>query len=178
MIYIILFSCSYLESKEDARTIVKKWLNQEITLLDSINTTSQDSLWQFMLKKEFKILTVRDTNICTECILKLYDWGKLIREIDTISQNTSFLFVVHAKDYDIVNSWIKKNKFSYPIFYDYTNKMNILNKFPKNPQYQTFLLDKDNKILLIGSPIGNHHIWNLYKQIIRKEPETFLKPPH
>lgn len=104
--------------------------------------------------------------------------GKIIREIDTISQNTSFLFVVHAKDYDIVNSWIKKNKFSYPIFYDYTNKMNILNKFPKNLQYQTFLLDKDNKILLIGSPIGNHHIWNLYKQIIRKEPETFLKPHH
>ena len=137
MIYIILFSCSYLESKEDARTIVKRWLNQEITFPDSINTTSQDSLWQFMLKKEFKILTVIDTNICTECRLKLYYWGKLIREIDTISQNTSFLFVVHAKDYDIVNSWIKKNKFSYPIFYDYTNKMNTLNKFPKNPQYQT-----------------------------------------
>ena len=55
MIYIILFSCSYLESKEDARTIVKRWLNQEITFPDSINTTSQDSLWQFMLKKEFKI---------------------------------------------------------------------------------------------------------------------------
>mgnify|MGYP000925728807 FL=1 len=49
--------------------------------------------------------------------------------------------------------------------------MNTLNKFPKNPQYQTFLLDKDNKILLIGSPIGNHHIWNLYKQIIKKESE-------
>ena len=92
MIYIILFSCSYLESKEDARTIVKRWLNQEITFPDSINTTSQDSLWQFMLKKEFKILTVIDTNICTECRLKLYD---------------------------------------------YTNKMNTLNKFPKNPQYQT-----------------------------------------
>ena len=74
MIYIILFSCSYLESKEDARTIVKRWLNQEITFPDSINTTSQDSLWQFMLKKEFKILTVIDTNICTECRLKLYEW--------------------------------------------------------------------------------------------------------
>ena len=58
MIYIILFSCSYLESKEDARTIVKRWLNQEITFPDSINTTSQDSLWQFMLKKEFKIMSV------------------------------------------------------------------------------------------------------------------------
>ncbi len=81
MIYIILFSCSYLESKEDARTIVKKWLNQEITLLDSINTTSQDSLWQFMLKKEFKILTVIDTNICTECRLNFRICNQLVINI-------------------------------------------------------------------------------------------------
>lgn len=33
--------------------------------------------------------------------------------------------------------------------------MNKFNYFPKNPQYQTFLLYSSNKILLIGNLIKN-----------------------
>lgn len=164
---LVLFSC--IKSQENAKTIVNNWLNKEIRLPDSINQTKQDSLWQLMRKKQFKILTVIDTNICTECRLKLYEWRKLIKDIDSISSNTSFLFVVHSKNYNNVNSWIKKNKFDYPIFFDYTNKMNKLNYFPKNPQYQTFLIDSSNKVLLIGNPIKNKPLWDLYKKIISRE---------
>jgi hypothetical protein len=38
-----------------------------------------------------------------------------------------------------------------------------LNHFPKQQQYQCFLLDKDNKVLMIGNPVTNPKIWDLYK---------------
>lgn len=63
----------------------------------------------------------------------------------------------------------QKNKFEHPIFYDTLNKMEKLNHFPKNNTFRTFLLDKNNHVILVGNPIGNKTLWNLYKQIITRE---------
>ena len=58
------------------------------------------------------------------------------------------------------------NKFSYPIFYDYKGECNKQNKLPQHVFYQTFLLDENNKVLLIGKPTPGSNLWNLYKKII------------
>lgn len=168
-ILLIFFSC--ISQQERAEDIVNKWLHQEIKLSDSINT-QQDSLWQLMLNKDFKLLTIIDTNSCTGCRLRLYEWNRYIKEIDTINPHVAFLFVVHAKDYTVVDVIKKQNKFTYPIFYDYKNKVGQLNNFPQNPRFQTFLLDKNNKIILLGNPIGNHRMWKLYKKILSGEITT------
>ncbi|WP_455508961.1 hypothetical protein [Butyricimonas paravirosa] len=163
LILLICFSCT--PRQEKANDIVNKWLHQEIKFSDSINPP-QDSIWQIMLDKEFKLLTIIDTNNCTGCRLKLYEWDRCIKEIDTVNSNVAFLFVVHVKNYSVVDIIKKQNKFTYPIFYDYKNKIGQLNKFPTNPRFQTFLLDKNNKVVLLGNPIGNHRMWKLYKQVL------------
>ena len=43
-----------------------------------------------------------------------------------------------------------------------------LNRFPKQDRYKTFLLDKENRVVLVGSPANNDKLWELYKQQIRK----------
>ena len=60
------------------------------------------------------------------------------------------------------------NHFEYPLFLDKNRQMQQINNFPKEPMFQTFLLDKNNRVLLIGNPIGNTKLWNLYKDIIIK----------
>ena len=89
--------------------------------------------------------------------------------MDTINPNVAFLFVVHVKDYTIVDVLKKRNKFTYPIFYDYKNKIGKLNDFPKAPRFQTFLLNKNNKVILLGNPIGSHRMWELYKKVLSEE---------
>jgi hypothetical protein len=42
--------------------------------------------------------------------------------------------------------------------------INHLNRFPDESTYQCFLLDKNNKVLMIGNPSLNPKIWELYKQ--------------
>ncbi len=167
-IFTILAFSSCTSKEEKAQNIVNQWLGKEVKFPTTINT-QQDSIWNLMINKELKLLTVIDTNNCTECRLRLYDWEKYIKDTDTINPNVTFLFIVHAKDYAIVDLMRKKNKFTCPIFYDYKNKVGLLNKFPKNSRFQTFLLDKNNKVILLGNPIGNHHMWKLYKQAFTGE---------
>jgi hypothetical protein len=60
------------------------------------------------------------------------------------------------------------NDFKYPIIYDYHNDFDKLNHFPPYP-YRTFLLDKNNKVLLIGSAINIHVMCEKYLKIMNSE---------
>ena len=59
-----------------------------------------------------------------------------------------------------------RERFSYPVFIDIKGTINDLNRFPQTTQYQCFLLDKDNKVLMIGNPVMKMRIWELYKSRI------------
>lgn len=52
---------------------------------------------------------------------------------------------------------------------DYNDELNSLNHFPSDERFQTFLLDKDNRVLAVGNPIHNPKIKELYLKIIRGE---------
>jgi hypothetical protein len=71
--------------------------------------------------------------------------------------------------------------FNYPVFIDMNNTINRLNHFPQQQSYQCFLLDSNNKVLMIGNPTLNPKIWELYKKIITgeisdKPPITIVEP--
>ncbi len=42
------------------------------------------------------------------------------------------------------------------------------NPIPSDYRFHTFLLDKDNRVVLVGSPIGNPKMWELYKSTIAR----------
>lgn len=44
--------------------------------------------------------------------------------------------------------------------------MNLLNHFPIDDSFRSFLLDRDNKVVIIGNPIHNPNIKKLYEKII------------
>jgi hypothetical protein len=53
------------------------------------------------------------------------------------------------------------------IFYDTDNALWKANpNLPHDPEFQTFLLDREQKVVLIGSPARNNSLWKLYKQQI------------
>lgn len=163
--FLICFACQDQEIKRNIRL----WLNKKIILPVKLHYTPEiDSIWNNLLSHKYKIMTVVDSNTCTDCHLNLYEWKKLIQEIDSITNNTAFLFIIHSKDYALVNIIKEKNKFNYPIIYDYDNKIGKLNNFSHDPRFQTFLLDSNNKVILLGNPTKNPYMWDLYKKIIQR----------
>ncbi|GHT28790.1 hypothetical protein FACS189432_07220 [Bacteroidia bacterium] len=61
---------------------------------------------------------------------------------------------------------LKRDGFNYPVFIDMDNRINQLNHFPSEQSYQCFLLNKDNKVIMIGNPVLNPKIWELFKKQI------------
>ena len=92
--------------------------------------------------------------------------SKKIEEIKSLSSEIEVIFIAYQKDYTDLEFLCKKNFFNYPIFYDKTNDMNKINNFPTSSLLQCFLIDQNNHIILIGNPIRNDNIWDLYKKAI------------
>ena len=86
-------------------------------------------------------------------------WARCRRQL-------TFIFYAHLKNYEEFEVYTGINRFNYPIFYDYEGKCDRQNHLPDDVFYQTFLLDENNKVQLIGKPIPDSKLWELYKKII------------
>lgn len=65
-------------------------------------------------------------------------------------------------------------RFVYPICIDTLDVLNKINHFPSDMQYQTFLLDKNNKVMAIGNPMQNPRIKELYWNIISGRQDSSM----
>jgi hypothetical protein len=96
-------------------------------------------------------------------------------EDSLILNKVDFLFYFQPKKEEDFAFLLKTERFKYPIYLDIKNEINQLNHFQTKMEYQCFLLDNSNKVLVIGNPTLNPKIWELYKKIITGEISD--KPP-
>ncbi len=166
-IALILSGCY---SKEDQnKKVVQEWYGKTVVIPSSLkpkvagrDTTISASE---ILDKDYNVLTFVDTTGCTECNLRLYDWRLLIEEVKQYSKEINFIFVIHSSNFDEISAFAVKNKFNYPLFYDYDNSFAKANKnLPAQPEFQSFLLDNEGKVILVGNPVKNKSLWKLYKK--------------
>ena len=160
------------KQQKKVESIVKEWVGKEIKFPDNFqcNLSGKDTSYMMcasLIESEFKILLYVDSTGCTDCKLQLMEWSDLINEINYIQGNKlSFLFFFHPKDITELQLILQRNNFRHPVFIDTKDKINHMNKFEKKSDYQCFLLDKNNKVLMIGNPIQNTKILELYKKQI------------
>jgi hypothetical protein len=168
IIFIVLFlgSCQF-SRKESIKKIIQEWQGKEILIPSDISFKSlgRDTASYYLWNNPYKIFTYIDSIGCSSCQLGLYEWKLLIDSCRLQPIDIGFIFAVHSSDFKRFNEEVRLDNFDYPIIYDEHNYFEKLNKFPSAP-YRTFLLDKDNKVILIGSPINNPQLWELYKNVI------------
>ena len=61
---------------------------------------------------------------------------------------------------------LEEYNFSYPVCYDTKGEFMALNKFPKQEGLCCFLLDEDDKVVLIGNPLFNEQVEKLYLETL------------
>ncbi|MFW5700282.1 MAG: hypothetical protein ACOCWM_01220 [Cyclobacteriaceae bacterium] len=175
LLVVFVFSstgCKKQSRKAEAKSIVKEWIGKEIKFPDDFqcNLSGKDTSYMLcadLLESEFKILSYVDSTGCTDCKLQLIEWDYLINELNYVQgDKLSFLFFLHPKDITELQLLIQRNNFQHPVFIDTKNEINLMNKFAKQSKYHCFLLDKNNKILVIGNPVQSIEILELYKQQI------------
>lgn len=164
----IFFSCK--ESDKDKITrLVKEWEGKEIHFPPrSIFTIQGKDTVDFPFEKaEYKIVTYVDSIGCISCKLQLPRWKSFIHTVDSISHvKVPFVFYFHAKTIKELRYVTRRDDFHYPICLDIKDEFNSINHLPSEMLLQTFLLDKDNKIIAMGNPVHNPKIKELYLQIL------------
>ncbi|MDR1340067.1 MAG: hypothetical protein LBK58_08465 [Prevotellaceae bacterium] len=170
LISILLLSCHSNKNNETEKIklIVREWQNKTIKIPPGsieYKVTGRDTICPDIWSKPYKILTYVDSIGCTGCQLGLPQWKQFI-DLSVIEQlDIGFIFIVHSVDYEIFELMLQESDFHYPIIYDRNNDFDKLNHFSKSA-YRTFLIDKDNKVLLLGSPVYNPELIKLYKKTI------------
>ena len=157
--------------REDATKIVSEWTGKQIKFPDGLSCTSmgKDTTCIDLYSDNYKILLYVDSLGCSSCRLKLSEWKQIMAEADSLfNGKVDFLFYFQPKKQDEkeLQFLFRSNGFNHPVFIDLKNEIDRINKFPSQTGYQCFLLDRDNKVLMIGNPSVNTGIWQLFKGYI------------
>lgn len=180
-IEIGLLSCTENKNDEFSKT-VRDWTGKEIHFPENLACyfMNMDTTCVNLYNDNFKILFYVDSLGCTSCRLKqLYVWKRIISESDSVFEKSPvFLFFFNPKraEENDLKSALKNSRFKYNVFIDSEDKIGKSNKFPLTQEFQCFLLDRNNKVLLIGNPASNPKIWELYKQTISGKAQEEKQP--
>lgn len=166
-------SCKDSRSKEkEIAQIVSEWQGKEILFPEGITFTRyvNDTVdWAIPEESRYKVLVYVDPLGCISCTLQLRQWKSFIAQVDSLTGGEGivpFLFFFHHDDYKETLYLMKTDQFDLPVCIDREDRLNQLNKFPSDITFQTFLLDEDNQVAVIGNPIHNLAVRDLYlKQI-------------
>jgi len=116
---------------------------------------------------DYKVVTYIDSVGCTSCKLQLPRWKQFMQEVDSIlNRPVSFVFYFHPKDMKELRYITRRDAFVYPVCFDEKDDFNQLNQFPGEMTFQTFLLDKDNKVVAMGNPVHNPRVKELYLKVL------------
>ncbi len=173
ILFLFLLSSACQDKKKEQFTrLVQKWQGKEIVFPQDMEFTRfvTDPVEYRIPDAEYKVLIYVDSTGCTSCKLQLPKWKELIAHVDSATNsNIPFIFVFQSKDDRELRYILKRDNFDRPVCIDRDSRLDKLNQFPQNITFQTFLLDRDNKVKVIGNPVHNLAVRDLYlKQVTGK----------
>jgi hypothetical protein len=167
---ILLLIClspvsSFLGCSSKAERELESKFSQEIVLIDSLRSFQINRGWVLRPKSDsYKLVTYVD-GTCGQCIYELENWKSFV-EKEKLS-DVQFIVFVRTLDLKVIEELLKQVGFDYPVIIDYEDSFSIANELSPKRIEQTFLLDQNNKIVLIGNPLYDIHVKQLYLKTIR-----------
>lgn len=169
IIVFCIVCCCRSSDKEDQRkqaeALVSQWHGKEIRMVEDLpcRIFGNDTLAGDIYTRPCKLLVYVDSAGCTACRLQLAGWRSFLAEMQPICTQVSVLFVFQIQDRDLLAELFIRYGIRYPYFQDKDDAFMRVNKFPEDMSTRVFLLDDDNRVVLVGNPVGNTRMWLLYR---------------
>ena len=168
---LLAFSCHDRRANPSAVAQAKKLYGKKIKLpAEYLSIASGEGVFSIdtELSKPLKIVTYLDKNSCSECALKIFNhWEELLKEVSGYS--FGFIPIVFPNDISALKDAMSALQIDFPLFYDKDNKFLKINKLEKTlARNRTFLLDANNKIIVIGEPLASDELWRVYKNTLKR----------
>jgi len=163
----LLFFAMSCQKNDRAKveSLVKEWNNKEIRFPDNPVFTRfvTDTVPYRIPKTDYKVVVFVDSVGCISCKLQLPKWKEFMHEVDSLSDgNVPFVFFFQTKDVRELRYILRRDNFSHPVCIDTEDSFYRLNRFPGEMMFQAFLVDSENRVKVIGNPIHNLPVKDLY----------------
>ena len=120
-----------------------------------------------------KYVIYKDSLDCTSCAInKMYLWNDFIEYAKPYNGRLKYYFIYSPskKDRKSVELILKNGNFDYPILLDTLNAFAKWNPhLPANRVLHTFLLDEDDNVILVGNPLYNRKIEEMFYKIVEEK---------
>lgn len=164
----IFLNCNNNSKKDhfnELEKIVDNWNNKKIQYPDSLilYTSKKKTVINFnaYLKHEVKIISIIN-NQCTNCtISQLMYWDGFRKEY-TDKFNIQIILIYSGKNEYFCKVLMEDTGIQIPVFLDESEHFIQKNDLFNNPQFQTLLLDSENKIILTGDISNNMKLEELF----------------
>lgn len=151
-------------------------LLKEITLFQSrpINYYQNKLISDSMFQGKLKYIVYSDSINCTSCAINQMDlWNPLIKYSKNYEGQLNFYFIFCPAKKDIQRvklALCKNTALNNLILLDTLGEFEKWNPhLPKNKMLHTFLLDENNNVILVGSPLHNKNIRKMFYQVVEEK---------
>lgn len=181
---LLLTSCTDRQREAITHTVTQ-WQGREIQIPEGAVFTVQarDTVTMDMHAAAHKVLVYVDSAGCTSCRLQLHEWKRFMAEVDSATDGSvPFLFFLSPKSVKEARYITRRDDFTHPLCVDMQNRLDSLNHFPEEEMFHTFLLDANNRVSVIGNPIHNRAVRELYMKTLtgqetEKSVNTMIEVP-
>lgn len=133
------------------------------------------NIYEGFEEAKLKYVVYADSLSCSPCFVKhLNQWMKYIYDFKKYGDRLKFYFILSPKigEREFLAQEISNSLFDYPVFLDVDRKFGKYNShIPDNQQFHYFLLDENNHVILIGSPLTSQKIEVLFYKVIKEKLE-------
>jgi len=117
-----------------------------------------------------RLVVWADSLDCSTCrVSKMFQYTEIVNYRKEVGETFTpvFVFSPPRAKVDEVLLTIGVTPFDYPVFIDENGLFVAANPhIPSDNQLHTFLLDKNGKVVLVGDPVNNPQLWEMYKKTI------------
>ena len=165
-ILLSFFMLFFLSCKKDSKIEkdIKELVGREIVFPEGgqIITCAEHLSFDVLTHKKIKIVSYFDYFECTSCSMDLIN--AVNSKIKKLDNNVTFIGIIYNKDEKTIHKMFDTLNISAPILYYSTEIFGEKNDLKnRTARCKTFLLDKNNKIVLVGETINNKKLETLYR---------------
>lgn len=167
LVCLLFFGCK--SEKEQVRDKIEQMKSRPIELcLDKMECRRNPLV---KLGKKYTMVVYVDSTECSPCALsKLRFWNPLIEEAKKKRVDINYVFILAPKKEEMedVDMELDITDLQSSVYLDTAyvfRKVNL--NLPKEKKYHSFLLDKNRNVLLVGNPVVNEGVRNVYEKFLK-----------
>lgn len=168
-IILLLISCQIISAcynhRENTSEVIRKMVGSKVEMPDLVSTyLGRDTSFTRGNESIVKLVVYFDSTACQTCrVNTLYEWKEIINLEKMTSGQFELILIFSPSQSDISNlrRALMRSRFLHPVYFDLEHSMLEKNNFiGRNQIFHTFLLDKNNRIVLVGDPVANYERMN------------------